>query len=526
VVIPLAVGGRPHLASEPLVQQVTESEISRVPKWRVPVANPCPRGFVEVYRMTQTENPDSAAAAALRLIGPNPPNWVPDRPGIDHNVVLVGGGQTGSGLAFALRRAGVGRVSVIDAAEDEAHAGVWLTAARMNLLRTPKNLPGPELGIPAFSFQAWHEARHGEASYTAIDRIPRLQWAEYLSWFRRFLEIPIRYRTRLLRIEPAEGMFRLHLDVEGRPVVETTRKVVLATGFIGNGGPYIPPVLADLPPSVIAHTQDNINFAALRGKTVAVVGAAAAAFDAAGVALENGAAAVHLFARRSDIASVPITRVRGYPGAYDNYRQLPDAMRWHQAIRFRRFGSTPTTDAIERTVAFPQFHLHLAAPWHTARIEGDKVVAEAADGRFRCDFVIAGTGYFVDPAARPEIAGFADRILLWGDKYVPPANEEDPFLGSHPYLGEAHEYLEKIPGEAPYLRDIHVHNPAGFVSFGLPIGDVPSMRRDIPLVTARISRDLFMADLASHEQRMTGTIAADFPDTAYASAVWRPGGSA
>src|ERR1700712_5334712 len=127
----------------------------------------------------ETVDPDAGAAAALRLIGPNPPNWVPDRPGIDHNVVLVGGGQTGSGLAFALRRAGVGRVSVIDAAEDEAHAGVWLTAARMNLLRTPKNLPGPELGIPAFSFQSWYESRYGQAAYAAIDRIPRLIWAQY-----------------------------------------------------------------------------------------------------------------------------------------------------------------------------------------------------------------------------------------------------------------------------------------------------------------------------------------------------------
>ncbi len=472
--------------------------------------------------MTQADDHDRAAATALRLMGPNPPDWVPERQGIDHNVVLVGGGQTGSGLAFALRRAGVGKVSVIDAAEDEARAGVWLNAARMNLLRTPKSLPGPELGIPEFSFQAWHEARHGEASYAAIDRIPRLQWAEYLSWFRRFLQIPIRYRTRLLRIEPAKDMFRLHLDIEGRPVVETTRKVVLATGFIGNGGPYMPPALAALPPNVVAHTQDEIDFAALRGKTVAVVGAAASAFDAAGVALENGAATVHLFARRPEIASVPITRVRGYPGAYDHYRQLPDAIRWHQAIRFRRFGSTPTTDAIERTVAFPHFHLHLAAPWHDAHVEDGKVVAHAADGTFVCDFVIAGTGYFVDPGARPEIAGFADHILLWRDKYVPAADEEDPFLGSHPYLGEGHEYLEKISGEAPYLRDIHVHNPAGFVSFGLPIGDVPSMRRDIPLVTARISRDLFMADLPSHEKRMTGMIAADFPDDAYASAIWKP----
>jgi cation diffusion facilitator CzcD-associated flavoprotein CzcO len=471
-----------------------------------------------------TSDPDFAAATALRLIGPDPQNWVPDRPGIDHNVVLVGGGQTGSALAFALRRAGIGRVSVIDAAEDEARAGIWLTAARMNLLRTPKNLPGPELGIPALGFQAWYEARYGEASYTAIDRIPRLVWAQYLSWFRRFLNIEVRYRTRLLRIEPIDGCFRLHLEINGRPAIETTRKIVLATGFIGNGGPYIPPVLAALPATVLSHTQDSIDFAALRGKTVAVVGAAAAAFDAAGVALENGAAAVHLFARRNTIASIPITRVRGYPGAYDNYRHLPDAIRWHQAIRFRRTGSTPTTDAIQRAVAFPNFHLHLAAPWHDAYVGEGQVVAHAADGTFRFDHVIAGTGYFVDPSARPEIAGFADRILLWRDRYVPPTDEQDPFLGSHPYVGEAHEYLEKSPGQAPFLRDIHVHNPAGFVSFGLPIGDVPSMRRDIPLVVARISRDLFLADLDSHQQRMTGTIAADFPDEAYASAVWKPPG--
>jgi cation diffusion facilitator CzcD-associated flavoprotein CzcO len=472
--------------------------------------------------MTQAPDPDFAATSALRLIGPDPRNWVPDRPNIDHNVVLVGGGQTGSALAFALRRSGIGKVSVIDAAEDQDRAGIWLTAARMNLLRTPKSLPGPELGIPALSFQSWYEARHGQDAYAAIDRISRLDWAAYLNWYRRFLKIQVRYRTRLVTIEPADGCFRLHLDIGGRPTVETTRKIVLATGFTGNGGAYIPPVLADLPRTLLSHTQDPIDFERLRDRTVAVVGAAAAAFDAAGVALEHGAAAVHLFARRPSIASLPITRVRGYPGAYDNYRQLPDAIRWHQAIRFRRTGSTPTIDAIQRAVAFPNFHLHLNAPWHEAIADGGQAVAKSADRTFRFDYVIAGTGYFVDPSQRPEIAGFADRILLWKDQYIAPVDRQDAFLGLHPYLGEGHEYLEKSPGQAPYLRDIHVHNPAGFVSFGVPVGDVPSMRRDIPLVTARISRDLFLADLDTHEQRMTGTIAPDFLDAIYASAVWKP----
>ena len=132
--------------------------------------------------MSQTPDPDAAARDALRLIGPDPRNWVPDRPGIDHNVAIIGGGQTGCAFAFALRRAGIGKVTILDGARDESEAGIWLRAARMNLLRTPKALQGPELGIPALGFQSWYEARQGADAYKAMDRIPRLDWAAYLHW--------------------------------------------------------------------------------------------------------------------------------------------------------------------------------------------------------------------------------------------------------------------------------------------------------------------------------------------------------
>jgi cation diffusion facilitator CzcD-associated flavoprotein CzcO len=478
--------------------------------------------------MAITADPDAGAREALRLIGPDPQNWVPERPGpdgrpIDHNVLIVGGGQSGCAFAFALRRAGIGNVSVIDRADSEAAAGVWLNAARMNVLRTPKSLPGPELGIPAFGFQSWFEARHGGAAYAAFERIPRAAWAEYLFWYRHFLGLPVRYRTRLVRIEPAEGHFRLHLEGEAGAAVETARKIILANGVAGNGGPFIPPVLSEgLPPQLYAHTADAIDFADLRGKSVAVIGGAASAFDAAGVALEAGAASVDLFARRSSLASVPISRVRGYPGAYDNYGELPDAVRWQQAIRFRRAGSTAPSDAIERVLRFANFRLHLAAPWEAARVEAEGIVAQAAGTEFRFDFAIAGTGYFVDPHSRPELADFADKILLWRDRYRPAPDEEDPYLGAHPYLGGGHEYLEKAPGAAPSLRDIHVHNPAGFVSFGWPEGDVPSMKRGVPAIVARISRDLFLADLEMHRRRLAADVAPDFPETLYAAAVGRP----
>src|SRR3954462_15750685 len=169
--------------------------------------------------MLGNDDPDAGAREALRLLGPDPQNWVPERADsdgrpIDQDVVIVGGGQSGCAFAWALRRAGIGRVLVIDKAEDENRAGVWRNVARMNVLRTPKTLPGPELGIPALSFQAWYEARHGAASYESFARIPREDWAEYLAWYRRFLGIAVRYRTRLARIEPAAigsqgGHFRL-----------------------------------------------------------------------------------------------------------------------------------------------------------------------------------------------------------------------------------------------------------------------------------------------------------------------------
>lgn len=462
---------------------------------------------------------DQAARETLRLIGPDPANWVTDHPGIDHNVAIIGGGQTGCALAFALRRAGIGKVTIIEAAPEPDQAGIWLTAARMNLLRTPKALVGPEVGLPALGFQSWYEARHGQDAYKAIDRIPRTVWAEYLRWYRTFLNIQPRYNTRLSRIVPGETGFTLHLSTNGAASTETTRKIILATGFNGGGGIAVPAFLTDnLPPELYRHTDQQIDFAPLQGKTVAVIGAAAAAFDAAGVALEAGAKAVHLFSRRPQIASLPVTRTRMYPGAYDNYHTLPDTLRWNLARRFRQAGSTPTIDAVERATKFPNFHLHLAAPWENARLENGRILAQIGTGEnFRCDFGIAATGYFADPSGRPELTGIAPHIQLWRDRVSNAA--EDTYLGAHPYLGAGHEYMARDPQAAPYLKDIHVQNPSGFVSFGLPIGDVPSMRRDIPAIVARISHDLFAADAAQHEQRMFGDVAPDFPPELYTQSV-------
>jgi cation diffusion facilitator CzcD-associated flavoprotein CzcO len=475
---------------------------------------------VKMSIINLSSNFDADAIQALKQAGPDPQNWVHDRPGIDHNVFIVGGGQSGTALAFALRRAGIGKITVVDSAETAAQAGIWLTRARMNVLRTPKNLVGPELGLQALSFQTWYTARHGAEAYNAFDRIPRTAWAEYLDWYRQFLKIEVRYGTEVVRIVPADGHFRLYLSVAGENRVETARKVILANGFAGSGGVYIPPVLKDsLPAQAYAHTGQEIDFTRLRGKVVAVIGAAASAFDAAATALEADAAEVHLFARRDRIAATPVGRVRGYAGAYDNYAQLPDAVRWRQSFRHFQSGSTPPVDSIDRVTKFPNFFLHLGAPWISAKFENGRIAARAGGDDFICDFAVAATGYLIEIAECGLLEGFAHEILRWRDRFTPPADEHNPTLGAYPYFGEGHEFLEKVEGRAPYLRDIHVVNLSGFLSFGGPVGDVPTMRRGIPAVVSRISRDLLLADLPEHERRLSAVVEPEFSEQLYSAAV-------
>lgn len=56
---------------------------------------------------------------------------------------------------------------------------------------------------------------------------------------------------------------------------------------------------------------------------------------------------------------------------------------------------------------------------------------------------------------------------------------------------------------------------------GVPLGDVPCMRRDIPAAVARISHDLLHADLAHHAERIRAAVPPDFGPALYAGALWR-----
>lgn len=90
------------------------------------------------------------------------------------------------------------------------------------------------------------------------------------------------------------GLLRLTFRrPDGSTHVHYARKLVLATGIEGCGSWHVPDFVRDgLPRARYAHTSENIDFAALKGKRIGVLGAGASAFDNAATALEDGAGSV------------------------------------------------------------------------------------------------------------------------------------------------------------------------------------------------------------------------------------------
>lgn len=64
--------------------------------------------------------------------------------------LIVGGGQCGVAVAFALKRDRVDNILVLDRAP-EGREGPWVTYARMHTLRSWKDQTGPDLKIPSLT---------------------------------------------------------------------------------------------------------------------------------------------------------------------------------------------------------------------------------------------------------------------------------------------------------------------------------------------------------------------------------------
>jgi len=420
------------------------------------------------------------------------------------DVVIVGAGQGGLAAAFGLSRERVSNVLVVDDNPLD-RAGPWLNFARMRTLRTPKYVTGPDLGIPSLTPRAWYEAQHGPGSWETMGLIPKETWAAYLAWYRRTLGIPVRPDTRVgtLRWNAGEAAWEVPCtDARGGGSTETllARRVVLATGIDGSGQWEVPAMIRDgLPPELYAHTRQDIDFGALAGKRVAVLGAGASAFDNAATALDHGAREVVLCFRRPTLVNVNAYRWAEFVGFLRHLGDVPDLDKWRFIRQIVRMGQLPPADTLRRARAHAGFRLHAGCAWTSATArDGVVTIRTKAGEAHEVDFVIVGTGFVTDLALRPELREVESLIARWSDRFTPPADETSDDLLRHPYLGPAFEYTEKVPGSAPHVRTLFNFTFGGLLSLGFGGASISGMKYSIPRLVGGITSSFFVEDRQRH----------------------------
>ena len=450
---------------------------------------------------------EEAARHDLARLNYPPANWVPSRSGPDGrpvlDVLVAGAGMCGQTAGFGLLREGIRNIRVI---ERESHGceGPWNTTARMPILRSPKHLTGPDLGIPSLTFRAWYEAQHGFDGWEKLYKIDRLDWLNYLLWVRKVVDLEVENEVGLVSIEPGGDLLKATLSTDE---IVHVRKLVLANGRSGSGGfrwPFFPSLDYDDPRrgKRVFHTLGEIDFTKFAGKRIGVLGVLATAVDNSATALEAGAREVICYARRPHLPQVNKSKGVSFPGFQRGQGLLSDDWRWKIYTYLLAAGSPPPHESVLRVQNLPGFSFHFAEPWLDVILEDDGVTVKTTRTTERFDAVMFGTGFDVDMSHRLELASFAPNIKLWGD--ARPADEAaaNPEAALYPYLGPGFELMEKVPGRTPLLGNIHLFNWGSILSQGALAGDIPGLFVGAPRLVQAISHSLFNADVAHHFQNM------------------------
>lgn len=422
-------------------------------------------------------------------------DWVPSPGEGVLDVLIVGAGHAGLALSFALGRKDMRRVLLVDAAA-EGREGPWTRTAKMRTLRTPKLLKGPDNDVPSLSPRDWFIAAYGQERWDAIRYFPRIDWQEYLTFYRKVTGARVLNETEVLDVVPpsdANGPFTVRLrDVNGDRE-QLAQRVIFATGLEGAGGVAVPSSLfAHLPRERWVHTSDEIDWDRFAGLRVGVLGGGASACDAAGEALEHGAASVAQFMRRTEMPAVNPLRWMEYASFVEHFCDWDDALKWRFMCRVLEVDQPTTQNSLWRCFAHPNFSFALGSPWLGTRMDGDEVVVDVNGTEHRFDILIAGTGVTVDLRMRQELSSTVDHIALWGERYTPPLGEENVGLAGYPYLSGSFQFQAKDPGIAPWMGRLYHFAQGARVTMGITGHQLSGLPAGVQRLVWGLTRDLFV----------------------------------
>lgn len=429
-------------------------------------------------------------ADGLRKLGEPARPWPQTPEGVDTDVLIVGAGQCGLAAGFGLKRLGVANIRIVSA-EDAGQEGPWRSFARMPTLRSPKEAPGPELGMPDLVYESWHVARYGQAHYDALGLIPTEDWAAYIDWFKEATGLEVEQRRRMVDIDGTAD-YVVARFADGGEI--KARQAVLAMGMDAMGAPTVPPEYAVLSESRRISCYEHIDFERLKGRRVAVIGAASTAFDNAATALETGAAAVDLYCREPKLRQINYMKGVADYGVVAHWGDFDDAMRWRLARHGMTRAAPPTGPTVARACKHKNFRILLSAAVENVNEDADGVELQANGVARRYDAVLIAAGYGLEEAARPELANIFDRMTRWRDRYDPPEAERDTYLAAFPYLTTGFAFIERTPGAAPWLARTRMFAGPAVASLGRIVGESGNLKYGAPRLTRAVTEALATED--------------------------------
>lgn len=438
---------------------------------------------------------DRALIRDLILINYPPSDWRKGKINSEstYDVVIIGAGMAGLAAGAALYKEGIFHIKLFDQASVGLE-GPWVTYARMKTLRSSKDVMGPALEIPHLTFHAWFEALFGAELWKQLEKIPNELWMEYLNWYRQIMGLSVENHCKLIDIIPIKEGFELRFDRIGQFVKVKARKVILATGRAGFGGPSFPKFIENIPKSVYAHTTDQINFESLKGRRIGIIGVGASSFDAAAAALEAGAESVDLIMRRDQLPNINKFSSLPYKGFNHGYFKLNDEMRWNFMCEAFKAGIPPPIEALKRVEQYTNLRILSNTNIFSAQFNNSKIQLQTNRETYSYDFLILGTGFHIDGRQQTELRHVIDQIALWKDRLPIEIVNKYPKMGCFPYLGPSFEFLPKEASDALYLKNLYCFNYGATLSHGLLSSDIPGISIGATRLAQGIAADFFLQD--------------------------------
>jgi cation diffusion facilitator CzcD-associated flavoprotein CzcO len=383
----------------------------------------------------------------------------------DSQVAIIGAGPYGLSCAAFLRHSGI-----------EPHVfgepmGFWRTRMPSGMLlrsrRRSSHIADPTLELTIDRYEESTGAHLPEP-------IELRRFLGYSDWFRDKV-VPDVDGRRVLRVDRTDGAFSLLLE-DGEPFLAS--RVVVAAGL--EPFAWRPSPLGELPPDLVSHTSDHVEFEPLSGKRVMVVGAGQSALESAALLHEAGAD-VEIVARAPGIVWLAGDHVPGFRAHVKRLLMPPTDVGglksgWVAAApELLRRGPARLRPAVTRRCVVPA-----GAAWLRSRLEqvpmnlgraiakatpaGSQVRVALDDGTVReADHILLGTGFRIDVAKYPFLSPELIRDL--------------DLVGGYPRLG---------PGLEASVPGLHFVGAPALFSYGPLMRFVVGTWHAAPALTASV----------------------------------------